>query len=114
MQGIVPYIYIQIGWIWGITVTSGIVFGTFWFGRSFVSDVHFLWAWVYAIALSMTGVVYSREWLWGGLGIFAGMLIAVFLKEYAYLILGVAMCAGCVVPSLITQKRLRDVRKENG
>ena len=61
----------------------------------------------------MTGVVYSKEWFMGGFVIFAGMLAAVFLKEYAYLILGVAMCGGCVVPSLITQKRLRDVEKEN-
>ena len=112
-HGIVPYIYIQIGWIWGITITSGIIFGTFWFGRCFVSDINFLWAWVYAISLSMTGVVYSKEWLMGGIGIFVGMLAAVFLKQYAYLILGIAMCAGCVVPSLITQKRLRDVEKEN-
>ncbi len=112
-RGIVPYIYIQIGWIWGITVASGIIFGTFWFGRISVSDINFLWAWVYAIALSMTGVVYSKEWLMGGIGIFVGMLAAIFLKQYAYLILGIAMCAGCVIPSLVTQKRLRDVEKEN-
>ena len=113
MKGFVPYIYIQIGWIWGVTVVSGIIFGTFWFGRCFVSDINFLWAWIYAISLSMTGIVYSKEWIMGGFGIFAGMLVAVFLKEYAYLILGIAMCAGCVVPALITQKRLRDVEKEN-
>ena len=112
-QGVVPYIYIQIGWIWGIMVASGIVFGTFGVGRSFFSDISFLWAWIYAISLSMTGVVYSKEWLIGGLGIFAGMVVAVFVEPYAYLILGFAMCAGCVIPSLITQKRLRDVEKEN-
>lgn len=106
-NGIVPLIYIQIGWIWGITITSGIVFGTFWFGRCFVSDINFLWAWVYAIALSMTGIVYSREWIMGGIGIFIGMLAAIALKEYAYLILGLAICAGCIIPSLITIKRLK-------
>ena len=113
MQGVVPYIYIQIGWIWGIMVASGIIFGTLGLGRSFFSDINFLWAWIYAITLSMTGVVYSKEWLMGGIGIFVGMVAAVFLKQYAYLILGFAMCAGCVIPSLITQKRLRDVEKEN-
>jgi hypothetical protein len=113
-QGVVPYIYIQIGWIWGIMVGSGIAFGTFGLGRSYFSDTHFLWAWIYAISLSMTGVVYSKEWLMGGLGVFAGMIAAVFLKQYAYLILGIVMCAGCVVPSLITQKRLRAVKRENG
>jgi len=113
MQGVVPYIYIQIGWIWGIMVASGIIFGTLGLGRSFFSDINFLWAWIYAITLSMTGVVYSKEWLMGGIGIFVGMVAAVFLKQYAYLILGFAMCAGCVIPSLITQKRLRDVKKEN-
>jgi len=112
-RGIVPYIYIQIGWIWGLMITSGILFGTFGLGRSFFNDIHFLWAWIYAISLSMTGIVYSKEWLMGGIGIFIGMLAAVFLKQYAYLILGFAMCAGCVIPSLITQKRLRNVEKEN-
>ena len=112
-RGFVPYIYIQIGWIWGITIPSGIIFGTFWFGRAFVSDVNFLWAWIYAISLSMTGVVYSKEWLMGGIGIFVGMLAAVLLKQYAYLILGFSMCLGCVVPSLITQKRLRGVKNKN-
>jgi len=112
-RGIVPYIYIQIGWIWGLMITSGILFGTFGFGRSFFNDIHFLWAWIYAISLSMTGVVYSKEWLMGGIGIFVGMVAAVFLKQYAYLVLGFAMCAGCVIPSLITQKRLRKVEKEN-
>ena len=112
-QGVVPYIYIQIGWIWGIMVASGIVFGTFGLGRSYFCDIYFLWAWIYAISLSMMGVVYSKEWLIGGLGIFAGMITAAFLKQYAYLILGIAMCAGCVIPSLVTQKRLRTVKREN-
>ena len=112
-HGVVPYIYIQIGWIWGIMVTSGIVFGTFGLGRSFFGDINFLWPWVYAISLSMTGVVYSKEWLIGGFGIFAGMIAAVFVKEYTCLILGFVMCAGCVIPSLVTQKRLRDVEREN-
>jgi hypothetical protein len=113
MQGVVPYIYIQIAWIWGIMIVSGIAFGTFGLGRSFFNDINFLWAWIYAISLSMTGVVYSKEWLMGGIAIFAGMVAAVFLKQYACLILGFAMCAGCVIPSLITQKRLRNVEKEN-
>lgn len=112
-RGIVPYIYIQIAWIWGIMIVSGIAFGTFGLGRGFFTDLHFLWAWIYAIALSMTGIVYSKEWLMGGIVIFAGMVAAVFLKQYACLILGFAMCAGCVIPSLITQKRLRNVEKEN-
>ena len=112
MRGVVPYIYIQIAWIWGIMIVSGIIFGTFGVGRIF-RDIHFLWAWIYALSLAMTGVVYSKEWLVGGIGIFAGMLAAVFLKQYAYLILGFVMCAGCVIPALITQKRLRDVEKEN-
>lgn len=112
-RGVVPYIYVQITWIWGIMIASGIIFGTLGLGRSFFSNINFLWAWVYAISLSMTGVVYSKEWLMGGLMIFAGMLAAVFLKEYTCLVLGFSICAGCVIPSLITQKRLRDVGKEN-
>jgi hypothetical protein len=113
MRGVIPYIYIQVGWIWGIMITSGIIFGTFGLGRNFLIDINFVWAWIYAISLSMTGIGYSKEWLVGGFGKFAGIIAAVFLKQYACLILGFVMCAGCVVPSLITLKRLRDVEKEN-
>jgi len=112
-HGIVPHIYIQIGLIWGITVISGIIFGTFGFGRSFISNINFLWAWIYAISLSMTGIVYSKEWLWGGIGVLAGMLAAASLEQYTYLILACTMCTGCVIPALITRKRLKDVEKEN-
>ena len=113
IRGSVPFINVQIGWIWGIMVANGIVWGTFGLGRGFITDISFLWAWIYAISLSMTGVVYSREWLIGGIGIFAGMAIAVFVEPYAYLILGLVMCGGCVIPSLITLKRLRCTEREN-
>lgn len=112
-RGFVPYIYIQIGWIWSITISSGIVFGTISFGRNFISDINFLWAWIYAISLSMMGVVYSKEWLAGGFCVFGGMLAAIFLKQYTCLILGISMFSGCIIPSLITLKRLTKAEKEN-
>ena len=68
---------------------------------------------VYSIALSMTGIIYSKEWLFGGIGIFAGMVAAFFIKDYAYLILGLAMGAGCIIPAIIAQRNYRKMEKEN-
>lgn len=107
VRGMLPYIYIQIGWIWGILILSGVLFGNFGLGKSFFTNINFFWAWVYAVALCMTGLVYSKEFMAGGLFVFAGMAAAVYLKQYELLVLGAVMGAGCIVPSLITLNRLR-------
>lgn len=112
--GSVSHISKQIGRIWMILVLNGIVFGTFGLGRNFLGDIHFFWAWIYALGLSMTGIVYSKEWLIAGIGVFVGILAAVFIKPYAYIILGIAMCIGCVVPSIIAMRRLRRLEKADG
>jgi len=110
--GISPYINAQIGWIFAVMIISGTIFGNFGLGRSFINDIHFFWAWIYAVLLSMTGIVYSKEWLAGGVGIFIGIIAAVFLKQYAYLVLGLAIFLSCMVPAIITKKRLSSFDEE--
>jgi hypothetical protein len=115
--GSVSLISNQIGWIWMIAVAHGSVWSTlafqsgFFGGRNYMS---FIWALVYSIALSVTGVISTKEWLWGGIGIFVGMVAAFIFKDYALLILGFAMGAGCIIPGIIAQRRYLRQKRENG
>ena len=108
--GLVPQIANQLFYVWMILLTHGFMwsmlslFSDFFGGRNFPA---FLWAMIYSIALSMTGVIHSREWLWGGIGIFAGMVAAFIIKDYALLILGFSMGMGCIIPAIIAQKNYR-------
>jgi len=113
VRGAVSYVSKQVWWVWMILIANGILWGTFGLGRNFFGDIGFLWAWIYGIGLSMTGVLYSKEWLFGGLGVFVGILAAVFIEPYAYVVLGVIMCLGCTVPSVIALRRLRRLEKED-
>jgi hypothetical protein len=111
--GLVPRLSKQISWVWMIVLAHGVVWSTLGLFFDFFGGPGFLWALVYSIALSITGVIYSKEWLWGGIGIFAGMVAAFIIKDYAYLILGLAMGLGCIIPAIIAQKNYRKQEKEN-
>jgi len=76
-------------------------------------DPAFLAAMGLSIALAATGILYSREWLYGGAGIFAGMFLTYFAKDYGYLILGLATGAGCIVPAIICQRNFNRQEREN-
>ncbi len=111
--GLVPQLSKQIGWVWMVVLAHGVVWSTLGLFFDFFGGPGFLWAMVYSIALSMTGIIYSREWLWGGIGIFAGMVAAFIIKDYAYLILGLAMGAGCIIPAIIAQRRYLRQKRGN-
>ncbi len=111
--GLVPQISNQIGWVWMVVLAHGVLWSTLGLFFDFFGGPGFLWAMVYSIALSITGIIYSKEWLWGGIGIFAGMVAAFIIKDYAYLILGFAMGLGCIVPAIIAQKRYLKQKREN-
>lgn len=76
-------------------------------------DPAFLAAMGLSIALAATGILYSREWLYGGAGIFVGMFLTYFAKDYGYLILGLATGAGCIVPAIICQRKFDRQEEEN-
>ena len=114
--GTVSLISNQIGWVWMIAVAHGSVWSMlafqsgFFGGRDYMS---FIWALVYSIALSVTGIISTKEWLWGGIGVFAGMVAAFFIKDYSLLILGFAMGFGCIIPAIIAQRRYLGQKREN-
>jgi len=111
--GVISQVSKQIGWVWCIVLVHGVVWSTLGLFYDFFGGPGFLWAMVYSIALSMTGIIFSREWLFGGILIFAGMVIAFFIKDYAYIILGLAMGTGCIIPAIIAQKRYLRQKREN-
>ncbi len=112
--GLVPRISNQIGWVWMVVLAHGVMWSTLGLFFDFFGGVGFLWAMVYSIGLSMMGIIYSKEWLWGGIGIFVGMVVAFIMKDYAYLILGFAMGLGCIIPAIVAQKRFNKTQRGNG
>ena len=111
--GRVPLLSKQIGWVWAVAVLHGVVWSTLGLFGDWYGGPGFLWALIYSIALSATGIIYSKEWLLGGIGVFVGMVIAFFVKQYAYLILGLVMGLGCIIPAIIAHRRYRRLVREN-
>ena len=64
-----------------------------------------------SIALSLTGVFHLKEWIFGGMLIFAGMLLAFLAKDYACIILGLATGAGLIIPAIIADRNYRKWEK---
>jgi len=113
--GYVPQIPRQVTWIWLIVtphILAWSVLGMLLNDYS-AGDPAFLAAMGLSIALAATGILYSREWLYGGAGIFAGMFLTYFAREYGYLILGLATGAGCIVPAIICQWTFNRRETEN-
>jgi hypothetical protein len=77
-------------------------------------DPGFIAAMGLSIALSATGILYSREYLYGGLFIFACMFLTYFAKDYGYIILGVATATGSIVPELICRWKFNRQVQGNG
>jgi hypothetical protein len=71
----------------------------------------FLWTAICGIELSMIGILYSREWLYGGIAIFAGIIAASFTEPYAYVILGIVTGLACIIPAIIAQRNYRKQEK---
>lgn len=115
-QGVSSYVGKQIGMIWIVLVVFGFIWEQLILSSSnlILPSIMYLWAGIYCIALSMMGIVYSKEWLYAGILVFVGMIAAFFMKEFAYIILGISMCLGCVIPAVIAQNRLRKLEKING
>ena len=110
--GYVPHLSQVIGYIWMIVLAHGAAWSAFGLFYDFFGGPGFLWAMVYSIGLAMMGIVYSKEWLWGGVGIFAGMVTALIFKNYAYLILGLSRGLGCIVPAIFAQRHYLMQRKQ--
>lgn len=70
-----------------------------------------VWGFAYAVLAYSMGVVYSREYLWSGIVIFAASVAALISVQFAGFILGPAMGLGLLVPGLISERRVRARRE---
>ena len=113
-QGMVSHIWKQLNWVWLILLPNAVLWSILGLFKDYFGGPGFIWAAVYAIALSMTGIIYSKEWLFGGIAIFVAIIIASFLRPYSYLILGTVMGMACIIPAIIAHRRFRRSEKEHG
>ena len=113
--GYIPQVPRQVTWMWMIVtphILAWSILGMLLNDYS-AGDPAFLAAMGLSIALAATGILYSRQWLYGGAVIFVGMFLTYFVKEYGYLILGMATGAGCIVPAIISQRNFNRQEREN-
>ncbi len=113
-QGMVSHIWKQLNWVWLILLPNAVLWSILGLFKDCFGSPGFLWAAVYAIALSMTGIIYSKEWLFGGIAIFIGIIVASFVRPYSYLILGTVMSLACIIPAIIAHRCFRRSEKEYG
>ena len=105
----------RLGLIWSILVPIGITWSIL--GPSYdifpSSSISILWAILYSIGLYMMGIFYSKEFLVGGIIIFIGSIVSVIFNDYHNLIMAVFMGGGTLFPSIIAQKRVSKILREN-
>jgi hypothetical protein len=70
------------------------------------------WGLLYANMAYMVGVVYTREYLFAGIAIGAGALLALWKVEYAGYILGPFMGLGMIIPGVIAERRVARMRRD--
>lgn len=92
-------------------VLSGVAPG---FGLIDERNIPVVWGLVYANLAAMVGVVYRHEFLWSGLAIFGGCVLAIALPDYNGYILGPFMGLGMIVPGLMAERRVRRLQEEAG
>ena len=100
----------QIGLIWYILLLNGSVWSIGPFSVFFGKQA-FLWAAIFGFGLSVSGILLSKEWLFGGVAIFISILAASMIKEYAYVILGITMGLALIIPAIIARRNYRKHEK---
>ena len=111
--GLISKLSKQIYWIFIILSANGIIWTCLDLFRDHIGGFGFLWTAICGIELSMVGILYSREWLYGGIAIFAGIIAAYFTEPYAYAILGIVTGLACIIPAIISQRNYREQEKED-
>ena len=72
-----------------------------------------MWALIYGVMTTMTGIVSTKEWCWSGAGIFAAAIVSLYLPDYSGYITGVAMGLGLIVPGILCERRVARLRAED-
>lgn len=76
-------------------------------------SVPVIWGLVYANMAFMTGVIYTREFLYAGIAIFGGCLLAIVFHAQAGYILGPFMGLGMIIPGVMGERRVARLRAED-
>jgi len=112
-SGVISRISGQIGLVWFILLFNGTAWSAMGLHKVYFGELAFLWAVLFGFGLSVTGILSSKEWLFGGIAIFIAILAASIMKEHAYVILGIVMGLACIIPAIIAQRNYRKQEKEN-
>lgn len=113
--GFVSHLKRQVTWVWIFIMLHGLAWSVLamLFNNFCGGDPAFLWAMLFSIGLVVLGIFHSKEWLFGGIGIFAVMAMTYFLGNSGYIILGLAVGAGLIIPAIIVRRNYRRQEKEN-
>jgi hypothetical protein len=106
----------QVGWIVGGSLGAAAILSAAGPATRFIDghDVPVIWGLAYAAMAWGVGVVYSPEYRWAALFIFAGALAAMIVPEWNGVILGPAMGLGMIVPGVMAERRVRALAAEPG
>ena len=113
--GFISHLKKQVTWVWIFITLHGLAWTilAMLFNDFAGGDPPFVWAMLFSVGLCVLGIFHSKEWLFGAIVIFIGMVLTYFVKESAYIILALAMGAGFTIPAIIVQRNYRKQEKEN-
>lgn len=114
-DGFISHLKRQVTLVWIFIMLHGLAWtiSPMLFNNFCGGDPAFLWAMLFSIGLVVLGIFHSKKWLFGGIGIFAVMILTYFLGNSGYLILGLAIGAGFIIPAIVVQRNFRKQEKEN-
>jgi len=113
--GFISHLKRQVMWAWIFIMLHGLAWtvSPILFNNFCGGDPAFLWAMLFSIGLVVLGIFHSKEWLYGGIGIFAVMALTYFLGNIGYLILGLAIGPGLIIPAIIVQRNYNKQEQGN-
>jgi len=112
-SGFVPQLPWQLGGICLIIMFPIIFWDRMGLFKNIFCEAGFIYAMGLSMIMGIIGILYSKEWLFGGMLIFAGMLLAFFTKDYTcpFIILGLSTGAGLIIPAIIADRNYRKQEK---
>ena len=112
-DGFAPQLVKQVAWIFGVIMFPIIFWDRMGLFNKIFCGSGFMYAMALGMHLGILGILHSKAWLFGGILIFVGMLLAFIVKDYAFIILGIATGAGVIIPAIIVHKNYLKWKQEN-